>query len=106
MAYRKYVTVTVPAQSEYVASCVTSTQPEPKHVYAVVPGTGSDNIDLLVYVEREKIVDYPVDLLNTQERVVSLDISLPVGQSMYVGFRNKTTSPITVDVGVIYDIRR
>jgi len=106
MQYRKYITVTVPAQSEYVANAITSSQPEPKHVYAVVPASGSDNIDLLVYVEREKIIDYPVDILNTQERIVPIDLDLPVGQSLYVGFRNKTTSAITVDIGIIYDIRR
>lgn len=103
---RKYVTVTVGAGSEGLVSALISTQVEPKRVHAIVPGTGDDNIDLLVYVEREKLIDYPVDLLNTQERVVDLMLDLPVGQELFVGFRNKTTSNISYDIGIIYEVGR
>jgi len=104
--YRKYVTVTVGAGSEVLVPALISTQAEPKSVDAVVPSTGADNIDLLVYLEREKLIDYPVDILNAQERVVDVGVDLPVGQQLYVGFRNKTTSSIQADIGIIYRIGR
>lgn len=103
---RKYITVTVPAQSEKVESALISTQTEPKRVHAIVSGTSADNIDILVYIEREKLVDYPVDILNSQERIIDLLIDLPIGQELFVGFRNKTTSAITADIGIIYEVGR
>jgi LEA14-like dessication related protein len=106
MQYRKYVTATVGPYSENYVNALISTQSEQKRVIAVVPGTSSNNVDLIVYVEREKIIDYPVDLLNSQERLVPLDLDLPVGQQLYVGFRNKTNTAITADVGIIYEVKR
>lgn len=102
--YRKYVTVSVDGGTEKLVPALISTQVEPKVVDAIVVGTGGDNIDVLVYVEREKIVDYPVDLLSTMERIIDLGIQLPVGQQLYVGFRNKGTTTISADIGVIYEI--
>lgn len=104
--YRKYVTVTVGASTENLVPALISTQAEPKRVHAIVSGTGEDNIDLLVYLEREKIIDYPVDLLSPLERIVDLTLDLPLGQQLYVGFRNKTSTQISADIGIIYEIGR
>lgn len=104
--YRKYVTVTVNPGTEQLVPALISTQAEPKRVFAVVPELSGNLIDLLVYVEREKIIDYPVDLLNSQERIVEVVIDLPVGQQLYVGYRNKSTSAVSGDIGIIYEIGR
>jgi hypothetical protein len=106
MQYRKYVTATVGPYSENYVNALISTQTEQKRVIAVVPGVDLDDVDLIVYVEREKVVDYPVDILNYNEKVVPLDIDLPVGQQLYVGFRNKTNTAITADIGIIYEVKR
>jgi hypothetical protein len=100
----KYVTPTVTAGAETTIVGITSTQSEPKRIHYLVSGLSADNIDLLVYQERMKLVDIPVDVLNTQQRVVELELDIPVGQSLYVGFRNKTGSSISGDIAIAYEV--
>jgi hypothetical protein len=58
----------------------------------------------LVYQERIKLADIPVDVLNSQQRLLELELDLPVGQTLYVGFRNKTGSSITGDIAIAYEV--
>ncbi|MEM3554497.1 MAG: hypothetical protein QXU79_01600 [Candidatus Micrarchaeaceae archaeon] len=102
--YYKYITVTVSSGAENVQPILISTQAEPKTVKYIVSSLSGDNIDLLVYLEREKRADIPVDVLHSDQRKLDLDIALPVGQQLYVGFRNKTGSSIQGDIAVCYEI--
>ena len=100
----KYVTPTVGAGAETTIVGITSTQSEPKRIHYLVSGQSADSIDLLVYQERMKLVDIPVDVLSTIQRVVELELDIPVGQSLYVGFRNKTASSISGDIAIAYEV--
>jgi len=100
----KYVTVTVGAGSEGTTGGIISTQTEPKRIHYIVSSLSADNIDLLVYQERIKLADIPVDVLNSQQRLLELELDLPVGQTLYVGFRNKTGSSITGDIAIAYEV--
>lgn len=100
----KYVTVTVGGASENTVVGITSTQTEPKLVHYIVSGLSSDNVDLLVYQERVKLVDFPVDMLDSEFKALELELQVPVGQSLYVGFRNKGSSAISGDIAIAYEI--
>jgi len=100
----KYVTPTVASGAETTIVGITSTQSEPKRIHWLASSNTSDNIDLLVYQERVKLIDYPVDLLPVEYKTIELELDLPVGQSLYVGYRNKTGSSISGDIAIAYEV--
>ncbi|MBA7711888.1 hypothetical protein ES703_120855 [subsurface metagenome] len=72
---------------------------------AVEPDFNDDEgFDLLVYVEREKILDFPTNMIPRSTMWIPLDLELPVGHSIEVGFRNATGGALTRFVTVQYEV--
>jgi len=101
--YYVYKKITVKAGKEKVEDIIISTEAEPKRALAITCDEGTD-IDLLAYVEREKIVDIPTTHTPRDSHYIDVDIDLPIGQRLSVGFRNGTGTDITYNVSVKYII--
>lgn len=92
------------ANTETTANIVTSTEEEPKTIHTLtireVTGTLQGDATIIVYVEREKLVNIKlVSLLeasnsdNVAEKgKVELDLELPVGQDLTVGHVSGATA--------------
>ena len=72
---------------------------------AVEPDFNDDEgFDLLVYLEREKILDMPTGMFPRTQMFIPLDLELPAGQSLEVGFRNATGGALTRFVTIQYEV--
>jgi len=80
-------------------------QPTNGSLDAAEPDFNDDeDLDLLVYVEREKKADFPTGLIPRDVMWIPLDIELPLGQSLEVGFRNGTGGSITRYITIQYEV--
>lgn len=61
-------------------------------------------VDLLVYIEREKIAHFPTKLIPRGVMWVPLDLELPLGQSLEVGLKNATAASLTREITVQYEL--
>ena len=114
----KQVTPTFTASKEVVASIITSTAEEPKHIdalkFSAYDSTTNAPADALAYIEREKILDIPLEHLakdvavaeaaDTPSEWVEIDTPLPVGQSLSVGYRFGSVESTLHKVTVKYHI--
>lgn len=72
---------------------------------AVEPDYNDDeDLDLLVYMEREKQMDMPTGIIPRGILWIPLDLDLPVGLSLEVGFRNATGGAITRFITIQYEL--
>ena len=102
-----YESVHVPgvASEEVTAVILTSTEEEHKHIQGIAfvedTGTEQHDAELVMYIEREKIVDAPIsqnlrswdsDVRLNYDPFYPLNQDLPVGQSFKVGHVSGTTA--------------
>lgn len=92
------------ANTETTADIVTSTEAEPKTIHSLkireVTGTLQGDAEIVVYVERDQIVDMKIVSLldaNTSDNVADkgefeIEVELPVGQSLTVGHMSGATA--------------
>jgi len=100
----KTIEVTVADGKENVEDLLESTQAEPKTLVAVSTPQVTSNVDLLLYIEREKIVDIPLDTKPLGDKWLEINLDIPVGQKVQAGFRNASGSSITYHITAWYRI--
>jgi hypothetical protein len=102
----KSVTLDVGSNAEVLNPILTSTAAEKYHILGVL-SEKVENLRLRVYHEREMLWDVDSLLLPAYTDFVPLDLELPVGDVLYIGFKNETGGAVTgEDVGVVYEIMK
>lgn len=61
-------------------------------------------VDLLVYVEREKVAQLPTNLIPREIMWIPLDVELPLGQSLEVGLKNGTVGEVIREIAIQYEL--
>lgn len=61
-------------------------------------------VDLLVYIEREKVAVLPTNLIPRNTMWIPLDLELPLGQSLEVGLKNGTLAELTREIAIQYEL--
>ena len=104
MRYYKSKVVTGTANKETLEEILTSTATEKYHItklYATeTTSTLQNDAYIRVYIERERVVDIPIvhwlDNITTSSRTmvpyIELDITLDVGESLYIGHESQATA--------------
>ncbi len=102
----KSVTLDVNNGEEKINAILTSTAVEQYHILGIVCEK-VENLRAVVYHERQKIWDVDSLLLPSYTEFVPLDLELPIGDTLYVGYKNETGSNRTGDdIGIVYEIIR
>lgn len=104
MKYYKSIVVTGTANAETLKAIITSTSTEKYKInklYATeITSTLQNDAYIRVYIERERIADIPImhwlDNITSSSRTtisyIELDITLGVGESLYVGHESQATA--------------
>ena len=98
------VSVTVPNGSQVLETGITST-PE-RHV--VVDNVITKNVTgvyLVLSFEREEICKFDTEVISLIHEPVPIDLEIPEGATLYVGFDNESGSDITQNVVIGYHLK-
>jgi len=111
-----YIEVPGVANTEVTKVFLTSTEEEPKRIKRlfVYESTGTRQNDAIVrvYIERERIAEFPIAMFLDQSTnqlypqgagVIDIDVELPVGQSLIVGHVSGST-PSNITFVAEYEI--
>lgn len=97
-------TIDVLNNDEVVVSILTSTLAK-KYKVVGIYSEMVENLYLVGYYEKEKIIDIDSKLLEKHEGFIPLDLEVAVGESLLIGYRNKTGGDRTGDdIGIVYEI--
>ena len=100
----KSATINVNNNEEVTYPILTSTSVEKYRVLGIVCEK-VENLRVVIYYNREKIWDVDSLLLPSYVEFIPLDLELPVGDSIYIGYKNETGSNRTGDdIGIVYEI--
>lgn len=99
----KQIDVEVATGIEKQVAILESTTAEPVRIVAVSCEILAE-LDLLVNVERERLVDIPTDASTLTYDWLPIGIDVPSGRQVQVGFRNATGSTQTKYIVIQYEI--
>lgn len=97
-------TIDVLNNDEKIVSILTSTLAKKYKVIGIYCEK-VENLYLVAYYEKEKIIDIDSKLLESHQGYIPLELEVSVGESLFIGYRNKTGSDRTGDdIGIIYEV--
>jgi len=97
-------TLDVLNNDEKVVAILTSTIAKKYRVVGVYSEM-VENLYLVGYYEKEKIIDIDSLMLSKHEGFIPLNLEIAVGESLLLGYRNKTGADRTDDdIGIVYEV--
>ena len=96
--------VSVTAGNEGSTVVFTSTPEEPRTLLAVSCNNVTATIDMLIYDEREKIADVPLDIKPLADKWLDIPRIINSGNQLKVGHRNGTGGTVSVAFSIKSEI--
>lgn len=98
-----WIKVTVPPGTEKVVDFVTSTTEQPKRLDTLYVYKDT-NVQFRAYVERERIFDMHGNVVPSNHPYFTLDMQLPIGQTLKVGGYNESAGTLDVYFGLSFEV--
>ena len=98
------VSVTAPNGSQVLEMGITST-PERHVVVDQVITKNVAGVYLVLSFEREEICKFDTEVINLIDRAIDVNLDIPEGATLYVGFDNESGSDITQNVVIGYHLK-